>query len=471
MIKFGTGGFRGIIGDDFNKENIQLIAQAISNVIINNNLRRQTAIGYDYRFLSPEAATWMSEVFAANKINVSYSCEPTPSPTMIYATKILGIDYGVMITASHNPPTFNGIKVFQKGGMDADIETTQKIEYELNSIKDVKTVSSNSETYLKYVNEINFTESYVSYVKEFISPIIKNSNIKVLYDGFYGVGERTIKEAIKEYGLSNITLKHCRHDALFGGSLPNPTKDNMLKNKEEVIRDNYAFCFGMDSDGDRLGIIDEKGNYVDSNEIMACLYYYLIKYRNESGDCVKNLATSILLDKVSNKFGYKCHEVDVGFKNISSKMKDVNALLGGESSGGLTIRNYLFGKDSTFSSLLFLEMVIVMNKPVSEIVKEVKSFAEYNYIFDEDVSIYDKKLNIYDCLNTTTPTFNKEPVSIEKINNNVKYHFSNNEWILLRISGTEPAIRVFIEMKDINDVVKNKELLHSYIKNLSKVGN
>ena len=468
MIKFGTGGFRGIIGDDFNKENIQLIAQAISNVIIKNNLRRQTAIGYDYRFLSPEAATWMSEVFAGNEIKVNYSCEPTPSPTMIYATKMLGIDYGVMITASHNPPTFNGIKVFQKGGMDADIETTQKIEYELNSISKVKSVSSLSETYKNYVTEISFTEDYISYVKEFISPTIKGNTIKVLYDGFYGVGERTIKEAIKEYELSNITLKHCRHDALFGGSLPNPTKDNMLRNKQEVIENNYAFCFGMDSDGDRLGIIDEKGNYVDSNEIMACLYYYLIKYRNESGDCVRNLATSILMDKVSNKFGYKCHEVDVGFKNISSKMKDVNALLGGESSGGLTIRNYLFGKDSTFSSLLFLEMVIVMNKPVSEIVKEVKDFCEYSYIFDEDVSIYDKNLNIYDCLNTTTPKFNKEPIRIEKINNNVKYHFDNNEWILLRISGTEPALRVFIEMEDINDVYENKKLLNTYINNLNK---
>lgn len=468
MIKFGTGGFRGVIGEDFTKENVQLLAQAISNIIIKNNLERKTAIGYDYRFLSPEAATWMSEVFAGNDIKVMFSYEPTPSPTMIYATKILKIDYGVMITASHNPSTFNGVKIFKKGGMDADLETTQAIEKEFYLIKEVKSVVTTSNKYQDLVEKCNFTDSYIEYIKEFISPNIKNNKIKVLYDGFYGVGERTIKKIVNEYNLTNITLQNCSHDALFGGSDPNPTKDNMLKNKQKVINEHYAFCFGMDSDGDRLGIIDENGNYVDSNEIMACLYYYLVKYRQEKGDCVRNLATSILLDKVTNKLGYMCHEVDVGFKNISSKMKDVNALLGGESSGGLTIRNYLFGKDSTFSSLLFLEMVIEMDKSVSEIVKEVKEFAEYKHIFDEDFSTYDKNVDIYKCLNTSTPKFTKIPTKIEKINNNIKYHFDNDEWVLLRVSGTEPAIRIFVEMRDYKDVQLNKKIVSSYIDELSK---
>jgi len=468
MIKFGTGGFRGVIGDDFNKSNIQLVAQAIANVIINNNLMKETAIGYDYRFLSLEAAIWMSEVFAANDIKVKISSSPCPSPTMIYATKKEGIDYGIMITASHNPYIFNGIKVFKKGGMDADYETTYKIEQELSKINNIKCISSYSDKYKEYVVSTDFINSYIDYVKEFISSDISNNKIKILYDGFYGVGALTIKKILKDYNITNVTFKNCDHNPLFGENEPNPNKNNMLQNKDEVINGNYAFCFGMDSDGDRLGIIDEKGNYVDSNEIMACLYYYLVKYRNEKGDCVKNLATSVLLDQVTNKLGYRCHEVDVGFKNISSKMKEINALMGGESSGGLTIRNYLFGKDSTFSSLLFLEMVIIMNKPVSDIVKEVKEFSQYEYIFEETKNNYDKNLNICECLNRDIPTFSKVPIRIEKINNNIKYHFENNEWILLRISGTEPAIRTFIEMKDSDEVNKNKKLLQEYIEEISK---
>ena len=142
--------------------------------------------------------------------------------------------------------------------------------------------------------------------------------------------------------------------------------------------------------------------------------------------------------------------------------------MGGESSGGLTIRNYLFGKDSTFSSLLFLEMVIEMNKPVSKIVKEVKEFSEYKHIFDEGFSTYDKHVDIYSCLNTSTPQFSKTPKRIEKINNNIKYHFDNNEWVLLRVSGTEPALRIFVEMEDYKDVELNKNIIASYIDNLSK---
>lgn len=468
MIKFGTGGFRGIIGDDFTKENIQLVAQSISNIVNKGDYKKNIAVGYDYRFLSQEAATWMCEVFAANNIEVLLTNEPVPTPAVMYITKELGNDFGVMITASHNPYLFNGIKVFQKEGMDADITTTKSIEKELYNILSPKSVSSNSEAYLKLIKTDNFIDSYVGYIKKFISPVITNSNIKVLYDGFYGVGERTIKRAIKEYNLCNIHLQNCSHDALFGGFDPNPTKDNMLKNKNKVIDGNYAYAFGMDSDGDRLGIIDELGNYVDSNEILACLYYYLIKYRNQKGDCVKNLATSILLDKTANKLNYKCHEVDVGFKNVSSKMKETDALIGGESSGGLTIRNYLFGKDSTFSSLLFLEMVIVMNKPVSQIVKEVKDYASYNYLFDEGVIKYDKNLNIYECLNNSSPKFKKEPIKIEKINNNIKYHFENNKWVLLRISGTEPALRIFIEMSNKNEVLEYKEILNNYVKEINR---
>lgn len=467
MINFGTGGFRGTIGEDFTKENIQLIAQAICNIIIKENLKKEIAIGYDYRFLSPESSIWMGEVFAANNIKALITKEALPTPAIMYATKELNNDFGIMITASHNPYLFNGIKVFQKQGMDADIHTTSKIEKELCLIKKVNAISHFDKEYKTYVKECNFIDSYISYIKKFISSDILNNNIKVYYDSFYGVGSKTIKKVAKEYKLNNIKFSNCKHDPLFGNALPNPTKENMLKIRNKVIKGNYAFAFGTDSDADRLGIIDELGNYVDSNEILACLYYYLVKYRNEKGDCVRNLATSILLDKLALNLNYKCHEVDVGFKNISSKMKETDALIGGESSGGLTIRNYIFGKDSTFSSCLFLEMVIKMNKPVSQIVKEVKEFSNYTYIIDEEIVSYDKRFDIKNYLYNTSPKFEEKPFKIEKIENNVKYHFSNNRWVLLRISGTEPVIRAFYEMKDKKELTSYQTVIKDYIKSIS----
>ena len=173
-----------------------------------------------------------------------------------------------------------------------------------------------------------------------------------------------------------------------------------------------------------------------------------------------------MLDRVALRLGFNCHEVDVGFKNISSKIKEVDALIGGESSGGLTIRNYLFGKDSTFSSMLFIEMVCVMNKSVSEIIKEVKNFADFNYIIRERSIDYQENLDIIRFLKENNPKFDKDPIEVRRFGKNVKYIFENDEWVLLRLSGTEPVLRIFVEMKDETKAKKYLEIVKSYINSM-----
>ena len=261
------------------------------------------------------------------------------------------------------------------------------------------------------------------------------------------------------------------HDAFFGFNLPNPTKEALIGEfSETVVNQGYDLGLATDSDGDRLGIIDEKGNYVSANEILASIYYYLIKYRGYKGDLVKNCATSVLADLVAESLGYQCHEVDVGFKNITAGMKQYNALLGGESSGGLTMKGYIYGKDATFAGALFLEMVIKLGKPVSEIIKELKDSVGYNYDFSEDyirLDVDSQKVSKYMTENLPKLSYQYKEVNI--FNNNIKFLFENRQWLLLRLSGTEPAFRVFGEFEDSNTLKTLTKELKEYIENVQNI--
>ena len=468
MIDFGTGGFRGIIGETFTKDTIQKITQAIANIIKEEGSDKPIVVGYDYRFMSDYAAVWVAEVLAGNKIKVLLSDCATPTPAVMFMTKYLDNDYGAMITASHNPYQFNGIKVFQKQGMDADVVFTNRIEKEIANLKEVKCTASYEEEYKLYVKNISILDLYLDNIKKFISPEIKGKQTKILFDALHGTGAISLTKIAKDYELNNFVTINGTHDTMFGGMMPNPTPQAMLKNKERVLCEGFDFAIGIDCDGDRLALLDENGNYVENNEILAALYYYLVKYKNEKGDCVKNCATSNLVDKVVLKFGYKCHEVDVGFKNISSKIKEVDALIGGESSGGLTIRNYIFGKDSTFAAMLFIEMVSVMNKNVSEIIKEVRDFADFHHKIVEHTIHYQANLDIKRYLLNNEPNFSDKPIEVRKFGKNVKYIFADDEWVIFRLSGTEPVLRVFVEMKTSDKTYQYIEQVYNYINNIDK---
>lgn len=468
MIDFGTGGFRGVIGETFNKENLQIIAQGIANVIKKKNSNTPFVIGYDYRFMSDKAAIWVSEVLAGNGIQVLISKEATPTPAVMFITKDMNNDYGAMITASHNPYYFNGIKVFQKEGMDADITLTNQIESEIKNLESINVLPCYDEKYEHYVKRVSFLDSYLDNISKFISSDIQGKDTRILFDAIHGTGAISLSKIAEKYQLKNFTTIHSEHDAFFGFMLPSPSKDNMLLNKEKLLKEKYDCAIGIDSDGDRLGMLDEFGNYVDSNEILASLYYYLVKYRGERGDIVKNCATSNLVDNVAKKLGFRCHEVDVGFKNISSKIKEVDALVGGESSGGLTIRNYLYGKDSTFAAMLFIEMMTLMNKSVSEIIKEVRDFACFHHYIVESSFDYNESINIKEYLNKYEPNFPSKPLEVQRYGKNVKFIFENDEWAILRLSGTEPVLRVFVEMETKEKTKEHLDIINEFINNMER---
>lgn len=463
MIEFGTGGFRGIIGDDFTKENVQIIAQAISSLMKEDECLQRIVVGFDNRFMSDKYAEWMAEVFAGNQIEVLLYESPIPTPAVMFATDKLGLDYGIMVTASHNPYIFNGVKLLAKGGCDADVKTTNRVEKQIAKTQQVNIRFLRDAKEIGLIKPYSNIEDYVEHICSFINHAVSDNNAKVLFDNLYGVGIVGLKLISERLNIKQFDVLHTNHDAFFNFELPNPTEERLNSLKKIVVESGYDFAIATDSDGDRLGVIDDKGNYVNNNDILAMLYYYLVKYRHQSGDIVKNCATSILVDKVARQLGFRCHEVDVGFKNISSAIRQYDALIGGESSGGLTCRGYIFGKDSVFSSSLFMEMQIIMNKPVSEIVKEVHQFASYSHVcVEKTIPILDKD-EVCSLLEQNVPDFSRKVLEVRKFGRNYKYIFENGSWALYRFSGTEPMLRLFVEAENAIETQRIAKLMMDFV--------
>jgi len=453
-IEFGTGGFRGVIGNDFTKENVQGICQAMCNIIKKQNKKKLVCIGYDNRFMSEQFAVWCAEVFAGNEINVELCDSATSTPVVMYASKINRNDFGVMITASHNPYEYNGIKVFIEEGKDAGVETTKLIEQEMSSIQEIK-CGNYSELLGNKIQLVNYVESYVDNIIHALDLQPIKNNLNVVFDAKHGSAVSAIHTFAKKITLQNYIIINDKRDAFFSFKTPAPSINNIDQLKDAVLKNNANIGFALDADGDRLAVVDEKGNYIDNNYILAVAYYFLVTYCGKKGGAVKNVATSNLLDIVTKKLGYKCTEVPVGFKYVSSAIISEKAVIGGESSGGLAVDGHIWGKDSLLAIALCLKAVAIMNKSFSQILDEVLTFADnYNkVIFDKQYSYTQKqKENIDKILfeEHKLPLHRYTPAKTV-ITDYIKQYYTNGNWSLVRFSGTEPILRIFTEADTLEE--------------------
>lgn len=450
MIKFGTGGWREIIGENFTKENVRKIAFAMTKIIKEEQAKETIVIGYDRRFLSKEAAIWASEIFASQNIKVLFINKSQPTPLIMYAIMKLELDYGLAITASHNPALYNGVKVFTKGGRDANEVATKKVQDVANEVND----TLDTLTFDEYISDGMI--EYLDYFNEYIDGIllqtdidaIKNARLKVVLDPMYGVSQTSLR-TILSTARCDLTVINERHDTLFGGKLPTPNAEGLYRLKQTVLEGNYDFGIATDGDADRIGIIDHEGNFIHPNAILVLLYYYLLEYKGWSGDVVRNNSTTHLLDVIAEKFGYQCHEVNVGFKHISSKMEESKAIIGGESSGGLTVEGHINGKDGIYAAAILVEMVACTGKSMKDLYTEITDQFGFLHYVDTDYSFsFTKKKELLDTLmiERSLPTFDKK---IEKVSyqDGCKVYFSDGSWIIARFSGTEPLLRMACEMK------------------------
>ncbi|MCK5811792.1 MAG: phosphoglucomutase/phosphomannomutase family protein [Clostridiales bacterium] len=449
MIKFGTGGWRVIIGDEFTKQNIQLLGQGLSDLITKNNQQNKPiVIGYDRRFLSDIGAKWISEVLAGNDLSVMFINKNAPTPMIMFEVKRVKACYGIAITASHNPALYNGIKLFTSGGRDASMETTDLLEQAINKVKDIKIIDYDEGIKKGLIKVIDPFNDYIDKILKLVdNEAIKKAGLKILLDPMYGVS-KTCLQTILLTLRCDLEVINDRHDTLFGGKLPSPSALTLGRLTQLVKEENYDLGIGTDGDADRLGVIDDLGNFIHPNEILVLLYYYLVVYKGWKGDVVRNLATTNLLDDLAKDFGMVCHEVPVGFKHVSSKMEETDAVIGGESSGGLTIRGHIKGKDGIFAASLLVEMISVTKMKISELLQLIYDKYGYRIMVENAFSFKkDKKVELVNLLynKKELPSF---PFKVKNTNymDGVKVNFENNGWIIARFSGTEPLLRVFAEM-------------------------
>ena len=453
MIEFGTGGWRAVIGDGFTKENIRRIAAALARRMQKEGYAAKgIAIGYDRRFLSREGAIWFSEVMAGEGIMVRFVNLSCPTPQVMFTVKQLQLPYGAMVTASHNPAIYNGIKLFTTGGRDAVQEITDEIGTVANAIKTEEIVDISFEDAVKE-GRILLIDPRDDYLDSILSRIdmdaIRRRRPRVVLDPMYGVSLTGLM-TILYTARCDVDVINDRHDAFFGGHLPAPNPET-LADLQASVRDHHAQVgIATDGDADRLGIIDENGTYVSSNEVLCLLYLYLLRCKGWKGAVVRNIATTHLLDRIAERCGEICIEVPVGFKYISSAMEQYDALIGGESSGGLTVRGHIRGKDGLYAAALLVEMICVTGKPLSQLVYEMyKEFgelhmAEYDWGLTDDRKECIRKLIMEE---HQLPDFGREADRIS-YKDGCKLYFADS-WIIIRFSGTEPRIRIFAEAPSI----------------------
>ena len=451
MIKFGTGGWRALIGEDFTKANVQILSQAIAEAMkIQKCEDKGFVIGFDRRFLSDKAAKWIAEVLAANGIKVYFIERIAPTPLVMYTVKKMSTFYGASVTASHNPAEYNGVKIFTEGGRDATEKVTDVLESYVKNINPDNIKKLEFHQGVKDGN-IQIIDPFNDYIDDIISMIdmesIRKHKLKVVLDPMFGVS-KTCLQTILITARCELEIINDRHDTLFGGRLPSPTTHTLHRLKDMVVEKGFDIGIGTDGDADRLGIIDEKGEFIHPNDILALLYYYLLEYKKWEGGVVRNIATTHLVDKIAQSYGEKCFEVPVGFKHISSAMEKENALIGGESSGGLTIRGHIKGKDGVFAACLLIELLSVTGKSLSALLNEIRRKYEDHYMVENDFRFSrDDKEKLQKVLFETKqiPDFG---YPIEKVSymDGVKIYFQNGGWVIVRFSGTDPLLRIFSEM-------------------------
>lgn len=449
MIRFGTGGWRAVIGEDFIRENVRRVAFGIVKLAREQRKTDKPIIlGYDRRFLSESAARWVAETLAQGGLQVLFLHRSAPTPLIMHTVKDRQLHYGIEITASHNPANYNGIKLMVEEGRDAPPEVTAQLE---ELIPEPGAVPYRDFQSAVDAGQILYLENpFNKFLDDIIGLLdmqaLRNRGLRVLFDSMHGSSTYPL-QVIFFTARCTIDSINLNKDAYFGGMMPAPTEETLNTLKEQVIRGNYDFGFATDGDGDRLAIIDRNGRYISANDILCMLYYYLVKYKKWRGPVVRNISTTHMLDRIAESFGEACYEVPVGFKYVSAKIDQVDAVLGGESSGGLTVRGHIHGKDSIYAAALFAEMVSVIGKTPSEIMNELEAqFGHFEMVTENLCFPPHRKQAVLATImeEKRLPAFAGQIARVS-YEDGCKVVFVDGSFVSCRFSGTEPLLRIFAE--------------------------
>ena len=439
-IKFGTDGWRAVVGKDFNEENVRTVTKAIGKYVFDNfGLEKKIIVGYDPRNMAFEFASQTAEQLAGYGFEVLLSDKIVPTPILAYNAKHLNA-CAVMFTASHNPPEYLGIKFIPDYAGPATTDITDEIMFDLNVPFSIQGKG--------YVKNFNFSPDYFGHIEKLIDfEKIKNFDKYIIFDGLYAASIGYFDKLLDIHGIKYDSL-HMFHDVNFGGGMPEPKPKYLKELIEKVKQTPNSVGFANDGDSDRFGVINENGEYVSPNEIIAILLIHLTKNKGLKGSLVKTVGASLLLNKTAEKLGVEVIETAVGFKHVGEAMRKFNPVIGGEESGGLSIQGHIPEKDGILANLLILEAMAYANKSLVELQKELYDFVGCKFYNDR----IDKRLENADEIKPVLEDYkNKQQIGdfkVKKIDtkDGVKLYFDDDaSWILIRPSGTEPLLRIYFE--------------------------
>jgi alpha-D-glucose phosphate-specific phosphoglucomutase len=459
-IKFGTSGWRAVIADKFTFANVRRAAQGIAGYVKAHHSSKKTpplvVIGHDTRFNSREFATAAAKILAASGIKVLLTDRDTPTPVISYQVINRKADGAINITASHNPPEYNGLKFSPYHGGPAATEVTGEIERRAAAIK--KDIPEPAVSDLKYPIEVfDPRPEYFARIKNLVDlDTIKKAKLKIVVDVMHGTGRGYLDHILKECGC-DVEVLNDNLDPLFGGHPPEPAKENIGKMLSEVKKRKARLGLGVDGDADRFGIVDESGRFYTPDEVIALLFKHLIETRPRLPKVARTHSTSRLIDRIAKKYGIEVVETPIGFKYIGEVLQTGKCVIGGEESGGLSIAKHVPEKDGILACLLVTEMVAASGKKLSSILEGIYKEFGRSYPGKINIKLDDAhKARLLDMLekHPLKTVAGMKVVKASRVDGH-KYTLEDSSWLLVRPSGTEPLIRFHFEGTTL---AKNKKL-------------
>jgi alpha-D-glucose phosphate-specific phosphoglucomutase len=437
-IKFGTSGWRGVIADDFTFDRVRTVTQAIADHITAEGLKEKgVVVGYDTRFLSERFAAEAAKVLAANGIHSYLSVRDVPTPVVSFEIIRRKAAGGINFTASHNPPEYNGLKFSPAWGGPALPETTTDIETRANALGEKNSITAMPMGEAKQkglIEDVDLRKTYLDDLRKKVDfEPIKKAKLKIAVDLLYGTGKDYLDTMLRDAGCT-LTVLHGYRDTMFGGLSPEPSEENLAELSAAMKKGKFDIGLAVDGDADRFGILDADGTYINPNQVLALLLDYLCRTRGWKGGAARSIATTHLIDAVAKKHGIEVYETGVGFKYIGDLLVQGKIIFGGEESAGMTIKDHVPEKDGILACLLTAEMVAREKKSFKDLLKRLYKEVESN------------RADVYARLSQPLTELGGMRVKGKKTTaDGTKYMLDDDSWVLMRTSGTEPVVRLYVE--------------------------
>ena len=458
-IRFGTDGWRAIVADDFTYENVRAVAQAVAWYLSSDP--RPVVIGHDTRYCAENFAQEVARVLAANEHRVLLLDRPAPTQVSSWTVVARHAAGGVVVTASHNPPEFNGLKYKPDYGGSASPEVVAELERlaERAQHGGTRVMPFEEARERGIVEVVDPLPDYMAQMARMVDlDRLRGAGLRVLHEAMHGAGAGFVHALVGEGGSTTVDELHAERNPGFGGMHPEPIERYMPDAMARMRAGGYDLGIANDGDADRVGIVDERGTFVNQLQVMALLSMYLLEKRGMHGPLVRSLTSTTMVDKLAERFGVEVHELQVGFKYIGPKMTETNAVLGGEESGGFGFRGHLPERDGILAGLMVASAIVDYGMPLSGVVAHLEELVGPHAYDRHDIRLerdgYDERREeMYRRLRESPPRdLAGSRVVGTRTDDGFKYLLEDGSWVLVRFSGTEPLLRVYSEAADAGRV-------------------